>query len=297
MLCMPLWQPEYPFGSHYLTLGAHRMHYVDEGRGDEPIVCVHGNPTWSFYYRSIVKHFRNDRRVLAVDHLGCGMSDKPQKYPYCLQQHIDNLRLWMQTLDLQRITLVVHDWGGAIGLGAALLEPKRIARLVILNTAAFPPPYVPRRIAVCKTPVLGTFAMRGLNLFARAAIFMAISKLKRLSPQAKAGLLAPYNSWNNRIAIDRFVHDIPSSSKDATWQVLEKIEANLPSLADRPTLMIWGMKDWCFRPECLDRLFKSLPQAEVHRWMDVGHYVMEEVPQDVVATMEQFLNKAPLNNA
>ena len=287
--CMALWQSEYPFGSHYLTIGANRLHYVDEGRGDQPIVCVHGNPTWSFYYRSIVKHFRASQRVVAVDHIGCGLSDKPQKYSYTLAQHIANLQLLWQTLDLRRITLVVHDWGGAIGLGTAIAEPQRVERIVILNTAAFPPPYIPWRIAACRWPLIGPFAVRGLNLFCRAALTMTLHRKKRLSPAVASGLLAPYNNWTNRVAISHFVGDIPTSPNDPTWQVLDNIERNLHQLAHLPVMMIWGMQDWCFRPECLERLHKHLPQAEIIRLDDVGHYVMEDAPEDVLSNMDRFL--------
>jgi len=286
---MALWQSEYPFGSHYLPIGANRLHYLDEGRGDQPIVCVHGNPTWSFYYRAIVKHFRASQRVIAVDHIGCGLSDKPQKYPYTLAQHIANLQLLWQTLDLRRITLVVHDWGGAIGLGTALAELPRVERIVILNTAAFPPPYIPWRIAACRWPLVGPFAVRGLNLFCRAALTMTIHRKKRLSPVVTSGLLAPYNNWINRVAINSFVGDIPTSPNEPTWQTLDNIERNLQQLSPLSILMIWGMKDWCFRPECLERLAKHLPHAETIRLEDVGHYVMEDAPEDVLSHMERFL--------
>jgi pimeloyl-ACP methyl ester carboxylesterase len=137
------WRKLYPFASHYMELdGRVRMHYVDEGSSepeDKCIVAVHGNPTWSFYYRSIVEAMRGNHRVLAVDHIGCGLSDKPQKYPYCLATHTANLVRWIEKLDLRNIVMVVHDWGGAIGLGAAIECRDRIAGLVVLNTGAFPP--------------------------------------------------------------------------------------------------------------------------------------------------------------
>ena len=138
------WRQLYPFASHYMEFeGGVRMHYVDEGTSgphDRCIVAVHGNPTWSFYYRSIIEAMRPSHRALAVDHIGCGMSDKPQKYPYCLATHTANLVRWIEALDLRNIVMVVHDWGGAIGLGAAIECRDRIAGLVVLNTGAFPPP-------------------------------------------------------------------------------------------------------------------------------------------------------------
>jgi len=129
---------EYPFDSHWLDLDGVRMHYVDEGPRDaETILCVHGNPTWSFIWRHLIADQSRERRVIAVDHIGCGLSDKPQDYPYRLEQHIANLRRLVETLDLRNVTLVGHDWGGCIGMGAAGEIPDRFSRFVLLNTGAF----------------------------------------------------------------------------------------------------------------------------------------------------------------
>lgn len=275
------------------------MHYVDEGptaKGNATetaatILAVHGNPTWSFYYRSIVSRFRESARVLAVDHIGCGWSDKPQDYPYTLAQHTSNLVQFLDRLDLRDLILVVHDWGGAIGLGAAVQRPDRFAKILILNTAAFPPPYIPLRIAACRWPWIGTAAMRYGNLFARAAIWMAIDRLPRLSPTARDGLLAPYNSYKNRVAIDRFVHDIPMHPSHPTYAVLEKLEQDLSVLASKPIHFLWGMKDWCFVPPCMERLQRSFPNATRTELSDVGHYVMEEAPDEVEGALRQLLAK------
>jgi haloalkane dehalogenase len=259
-------------------------------RGTEPcIVAVHGNPTWSFYYRSIIREFSQTHRVLSVDHIGCGLSDKPQRYDYCLAQHTDNLVRWIDALDLDRIVMVVHDWGGAIGLGAAIKRLDRIAGLVVLNTGAFPPPYVPLRIAACRLPILGSFAMRYLNAFAKAATRMAIDRLDRLDPSVQAGLLAPYDSPANRVGIDRFVQDIPLSPRHRTYRVLSELEQDLPKLGHLPIRLVWGMKDWCFRPECLRRLEAVWPQAISHELSDVGHYVMEEAPDEVLGVLRKLV--------
>jgi cis-3-alkyl-4-acyloxetan-2-one decarboxylase len=284
------WKSLYPFQSHWRNTPSGRQHYVDEGTG-APLVMVHGNPTWSFYYRELVQAFRGEHRAIAVDHLGCGLSEKPQGFDYCLKSHVDNLVALWDELDLRQITLLVHDWGGAIGLGAALQRPERIGRLVLFNTGAFPPPFVPLRIRACRTPILGTLAMRGLNGFARAALTMATERPGGLPAEVKAGLIAPYDSWANRIAIDRFVYDIPFTRRHRTWALLEQIEAGLKTLANRPTLMVWGMKDWCFRPECLDRLLTHFPNAEVNRIVSAGHYVIEDAPEEVVKSVDEFLSR------
>ncbi len=288
------WRDEYPFASHFLELAPNvRLHYVDEGlkKNSTPaILCVHGNPTWSFYYRSIISRFRGSHRVIAVDHVGCGLSDKPQHYPYTLAQHTANLVRLIDELNLQQVTLVVHDWGGAIGLGAAVERAERFRNLLILNTAAFPPTYIPRRIAACRIPILGSWAIRYLNAFARTAIFMAIDRLPRLSNQARDGLLAPYDSPRHRVAIDGFVKDIPMSPKHPTWNVLQQLERNLPRLSALPIRFVWGMRDWCFRPECMERMNLAWPNATRRELKDVGHYVMEEASVEVLEELQRLMD-------
>jgi cis-3-alkyl-4-acyloxetan-2-one decarboxylase len=288
------WRELYPFESRSIQIGQQRLHYLDEGAG-ETLLFAHGNPTWSFYWRNLVLGLRGEYRCVAVDHIGCGLSDKPQEYAYTLAQRIEDLCQVIERLGLAQVTLVAHDWGGAIGLGALERLRGRFRRIVLFNTGAFPPPFVPWRIAACRAPVLGTLAVRGLNAFARAALTMAVEKQERMTPAVRAGLMAPYDNWHNRIAIDRFVQDIPFSPRHPTWPVLEGIEAGLASLADWPIQLIWGMRDWCFRPECLERLLRHWPRAEVHRLADCGHYVVEDAYERIVPLMREFLLRTAAN--
>lgn len=282
------WRDLYPFTSHYLELGPHRLHYLDEGMG-EPLLFVHGNPTWSFYWRNLISGLKDRYRCVAVDHIGCGLSDKPPKYNYTLAQRIDDLAQLVERLDLTQATLVAHDWGGAIGLGAVQRLRERFGRIVLFNTAAFPPPFVPLRIAACRLPLVGTLAVRGMNAFAGGALTMAVEKLERMTADVRDGLIAPYDSWANRVAIDRFVRDIPFSPRHPAWQVLEQIESGLAQLADWPIQLIWGMRDWCFRPSCLERFIQHWPHAEVERHADCGHYVVEDAYERIVPLMRDFL--------
>ena len=275
------------------------MHYVeknssgDKSENDQalipPVLMVHGNPTWSFYYRELVQRLSDRFRSIAVDHIGCGLSEKPAHFDYCLESHINNLVEFIDKKELSEINLVVHDWGGAIGLGAATKMPERFAKIVILNTAAFPPPYIPRRIQACRIPLLGTIAVRGFNMFAWAAIYMATERKGGLKKQVAKGMLAPYDRWSNRVAIDRFVKDIPTSENDPTWKLLTEIESNLDRLKHLPIKLIWGMKDWCFRPECLERFEQHFPDASVHRIEDAGHYVIEDAAEKVCELVDRFL--------
>lgn len=282
------WRAEYPFQGKTLDMDGLRYHYLDEGAGP-PLVMVHGNPTWSFYWRKLVLALRSRYRVIAVDHIGCGLSDKPQDYPYTLARHTSNLARLVEQLDLRGATLLAHDWGGAIGLGAAVQESDRFERFVLFNTGAFPPPYVPFRIRVCRTPILGRIALRGLNLFAKAAVTMATVQRGGLPAPVAEGLLAPYDSWRNRVAIWRFVRDIPLSRRHPTYRTLEKLEADLPMFAGRPVQLIWGLQDWCFTTVCLDRFQSLFPQAEVHRLDNAGHYVVEDAPDRIIPLVESFL--------
>jgi haloalkane dehalogenase len=189
------------------------------------------------------------------------------------------------------VTLVAQDWGGAIGLGAMLRLPERLERIVLFNTGAFPPPYIPWRIRACRWPVVGRLAVQGGALFNRAALRMTLARRRRLDPEVAAAYMAPYKSWANRRAVYGFVHDIPDGPEHPTWQVLAGIEGKLPTLADRPVIMVWGMRDWCFRPECLERFERVWPQAEVHRLADVGHWVMEDAPEEAVPLVMEFLRR------
>lgn len=288
----------YPFTSHFLDRGGLRYHYLDEGRG-EPLVMVHGNPTWSFYFRRLVQALRSDYRVIVPDHIGCGLSDKPGpgEYGYRLQNRIDDLQQLIDLLEPDRkLTLVLHDWGGAIGMGLAVRIPERIGRIVVLNTAAFLPPAgkaLPLRLRLIRNlPPLAVPAVLGLNLFARAALRMA--PRRPLAADVRAGLTAPYNGWKNRIATLMFVRDIPVSPADPSYAVVKEIDANLHRFADRPMLICWGMHDFVFDRDYLMQWRQRFPGAEVHEFFEAGHYVLEDVPHQITESVKRFLQTNPL---
>ncbi len=284
------WQSLYPFQSREVILGGHRCHYVDEGAG-EALLLVHGNPTWSFYWREIIRAMRDHCRVVAMDHIGCGLSDKPspREYSYRLARRVADLNEFIEKLGLRKITLVAHDWGGAIGMGAAVAAPNRFARFVLMNTAAFRAPRCPWSIRACRLPVFGPLVVQGLNLFARGALRSTVCKPDRITPAVRAGYLAPYDSWRHRAAILRFVLDIPLHPGHPSYETLCRIEAGLAQFRRQPVCLIWGMQDWCFTPQFLDRFLDFLPQAEVHRLADAGHYVVEDAYEQIVPLLADFL--------
>jgi len=281
----------YPFASHWFEVDGFRYHYLDEGRPDAPVILmVHGNPTWSFYYRTLIPTLSQTYRVIVPDHLGCGLSDKPPQYAYTLAQHIRNLERLITALHVTPITLALHDWGGAIGMGYATRYPERIARLVVFNTAAFWVPVVPWRIRVCRLPVIGDWLVRGLNGFVVAALTFATSQPERFSPAVRAGYVAPYNTWQNRIAIHRFVQDIPLEADHPTRATLAQIDVALPRLRQHPMIIFWGADDFCFTTrDFLPEWQSRFPEAETHVLPRAGHYVVEDAHERILPELLKFL--------
>jgi haloalkane dehalogenase len=285
----------YPFYSNYITFnyGKHRYHYLDEGprtRG-KAVVMLHGNPTWSFYFRNVVLALRDKYRCVVPDHMGCGLSDKPQDYSYTLKQHILNAEDLLNRLELDDVTLIVHDWGGAIGMGVAARNPQRVKKLVVMNTAAFTSSLIPMRLELCRLPIFGDIAIRGFNAFALGALRMAIAHRDRITPQIRAGYVAPYNNWQNRVALLRFVQDIPMHPSHPTWPVLKSIEDGLEQFKNRPMLLCWGLKDFVFTEAFLKEWEKRFPQAEALRFADAGHYVLEDAHERITPKILEFLAK------
>lgn len=280
----------YPFRSRYLALPGGRMHYLDEGpREGLPVLMLHGNPTWSFYYRELVRGLSDRYRVIVPDHLGCGLSDKPQGFGYRLADHIANVRLLIERLGLARLALVVHDWGGAIGMGVAVEQPELFRRLVVFNTAAFLAPRMPALLKVARLPGLGAAMIRGLNAFARGALATCVVHRERLTPAVRRGYLLPYDSWANRVATLRFVQDIPMDPRHPSHPVLAGIEARLPRLAGVPMQIIWGRHDFVFDDHFLGEWRRRFPAARVEVVEDAGHYVVEDAYERIVPWLARFL--------
>ncbi len=196
----------------------------------------------------------------------------------------------MTGLDLRGVTLFGHDWGGAIGMGAAAALPARFARFVLFNTAAFRSTRIPARIAVCRIPLLGALAVRGLNLFSLAAIEMAVTQ--RMTAAVRTGYLAPYRSWHDRIAILRFVQDIPLSPAHPSYGTLLEIENSLAQFRRCPMLFVWGARDWCFTTRFLAEFQQRFPQAETLLVPNAGHFVFEDAHEEIIPRIRAFLENS-----
>lgn len=289
-------QPElrelYPFAhnaKHYTQVGAgHYMHRVDEGEG-EVVLMLHGNPTWSFLYRDLILKLKDSFRCIAPDHIGCGFSDKPQKQRCRLKNHVDHLHQLLNTLDVKKVHLVLHDWGGPIGLLWALARPHRVGKIVLLNTSAFVSKELPKRIQLCASPVLGQLLTCGASAFSRGLVHMGTTN--PLPPKVAQGYCAPYDSWRNRSGIWAFLKDIPMSPSHPSYPLLVQLEKGLHVFKNHPILLSWGMQDFCFTPRFLERFENTFPHAQTIAYPEAGHLVLEDAGAQGVEAIKTFLLK------
>jgi haloalkane dehalogenase len=276
----------YPFVDRWFDLPDGRMHYVDEGHGD-PVVFVHGTPTWSFEWRHLIRVLHRTYRCIAPDHLGFGLSDRPPGAPYTPEAHATNFAAFVEHLGLDRFTLVVHDFGGPIALPVCLASPGRVRRLVLLNTwmwslAGDRDMARKARIAGSR---LGRFLYRRLNFSLRVLMPSAFGDRRKLSPRVHGQYL------------DRFPD--PASRERVLWPLARSLLASGPwfdslwarrdQLAGRPTLVLWGLADSAFRPAQLARWTEALPEAHVIAYPRAGHWPHEEIPAVVARDLHHWL--------
>ena len=289
----------YPFEGKYLDLTDIKYHYLDEGSGD-PVVMVHGNPSWSIYYRNLVKALKNDYRCIVPDHIGCGFSDKPsdENYEYTLDQRVDDLEMLLQYLKIDKnITLVLHDWGGMIGMAYASRYPKSIKRIVLLNTAAFLLPTtkkLPFALKLVRNTEIGANLVKHFNAFSLGASVVGCTR-KLMSKEMREAYQAPYNTPENRIATLRFVQDIPLEEEDKSYKTVFEVQEKLTQFKDLPILMCWGMKDFVFDKHFLNKWMEYFPNAKVHKFDDCGHYILEDASDEVIKLIQDFLRDNPIN--
>jgi pimeloyl-ACP methyl ester carboxylesterase len=295
--------PDYPFvPKAFVHASGLTQSYLDEGPAGavdpEVVLMLHGNPSWSYYWRKLVLGLRDRYRCIVPDHIGMGLSDKPgdAHYDYTLSSRIDDLGRLLEGIGITGpVTLAVHDWGGMIGFGWALARSERVRRVVVLNTGAFPLPSakpLPWQLRLGRETWLGAMMIRGLNAFAAGAARDGVAR--PLDPAVRAAYLAPYDSWANRIATLRFVQDIPLASGDRAWGLVEAAGEKLPDYADRPAFLGWGLRDFVFDEHFLDGFRTALPQAESHVFPDAGHYVLEDKADVLVPAIRTFLDANPL---
>ena len=284
----------YPFQSRYINICGYKLHYLEEGNGD-PVLMLHGNPSWSFYYRNLVQSLSPFYHCLVPDHIGMGYSDKPgdDAYNYTLSRRVKDLEEFLDAKDInQNITLILHDWGGIIGMSYACRHPEAIKKIVILNTAAFHLPegkHFPFFLRFTRT-LPGEFLVRAFNSFSVGATRIGVQRT-RMTKEVRRAYTAPYNSWKNRIAILRFIQDIPLKKEDPAFDLVMDVQNNLHLFHNTPVLIAWGMKDQVFDKDFLNKWMEYLPQAWVYRFDDCGHYILEDAREEVGQLIVDFLAK------
>ncbi len=288
--------PDYPFSGSFFDLDGIKMHYLDEGSGD-PVVMLHGNPTWSFYYRRLVSGLSPFFRCIVPDHVGCGLSHKPSAddYPYTLLRRVVDLEKLIDSLKINgNISLILHDWGGMIGMLYAVRNPEKISRLVISNTAGFHMPKsrpFPWQLGLIRNTPLGAFLVKHLNLFCLgASAFCAVKN--PLSGDVKRGYLEPYDTPENRVAILRFVEDIPLKKDDPGYSLVGQVESGLKLFRNTPKLILWGMRDFIFDAHFLEEWIRRFPDAVVHRYPQAGHYLLEDEYREIIPLIKDFFENS-----
>lgn len=275
----------YPFSSRAFDSADGRMHYIDEGAGT-PVVFVHGTPTWSFLYRHLIARLAPRHRVIAVDHLGFGLSDKPARAPYEPADHARRLVALLDALNLSGVTLVVHDFGGPIGLAAALARPERIDRLVLFNTwlwSVADDPAIARGARLAGS-ALGRLLYRRLNFPVTVLMPKAMGDRRVLTPAIQRHYAAPLATPDERMGAWGCARALLGAG---AWY--EQLWARRGELRGKPMLLLWGMKDPAFGPSYLDRWRREFPAAQVQTVASSGHFVPEEAAFEVAPLLEQFV--------
>ncbi|MFN3940600.1 MAG: alpha/beta fold hydrolase, partial [Chitinophagales bacterium] len=257
----------YPFMPNYFPVNGHRLHYIDEGKG-ETILFVHGTPSWSFDFRNIIQCLKKDFRCIAIDHIGFGLSDKPADYDYSTQNHCHTLEQFIAAKQLQNITLVVHDFGGPIGLHFAIKNPAKINKLIVLNSWLWSSKNEPdfiRLSKILKNPIL-PFLYRYLNFSPRFILPKSFGDNK-LSQHLLKHYTKPFAQINERNGALAFTQSLLN---DQDW--FEELWHKKQTISDKPILFIWGMKDPVILPHNLYKFQSGFTNSQTLPLETCGHF-------------------------
>jgi haloalkane dehalogenase len=280
----PGWVPNelYPFESKFAEIGGARVHYVDEGSGP-PLLLLHGNPTWSFLYRDIIKGLRDRYRCIAPDYPGFGLSAAPAGYGFTPLEHAEIVEELVQELDLSGITMMVQDWGGPIGFSVATRNPDRFAAFVIGNTWAWPQSdRTTQLFSRFMGGRVGGYLILHRNVFVERLIPSGV-KRKKLSPEVMNAYRGPFAAVESRRPVHVFPREILASRP-----FLAQVERGLPALADRPALIVWGDRDVAFREPAMRRWEELFPNHRTVRLEGAAHYIQEEAADEIADAIRDW---------
>lgn len=273
---------EYPFESHFFDLPAGRMHFLDEGKGD-PIVMIHGNPGWSFEFRKIIPELSKTHRCIAPDHIGFGLSDKPQTFDYTPKSQAKNFEIFMDDLDLDKITMLFNDWGGPIGLNYAINHTDRIKKLVIMNTWLWSvkDDWYYQAFSGIMGGAIGRFLIKRYNFFGKMVVKQVVGDYSKMGKNIHEHYYKHMETPEERKGCYTFPKHIIASGEwlDSLWKQRSKINSI-------PTTFLWGMKDIAFREKELNHWIKHWNDPKVIRLEDTGHYPQEESPIEVIKALQ-----------
>jgi haloalkane dehalogenase len=278
---------EYPFADHWLSYADGYVHYVDEGSGPA-VLLLHGNPTWSYIYRDVIKELRGECRLLAIDLPGFGMSKAPSGYEFTPREHADVVSDFAARLGLENLVLVVQDWGGPIGMSYAVGHKENIRGLVIMNTWAWPASVSQRLFSLVMGgwPV-GYWLQTRRNYFAKAMLPDGIHHKERITPALRKAYTDPFPTPVSRKPTWVFPRQIRQAGP---W--LADIESRLPLLSDIPAEIVWGLKDVPGFPVSeMERWQRYLKNCQSEKLDDAGHSVQEDRPEQVAAAILRILER------
>jgi pimeloyl-ACP methyl ester carboxylesterase len=276
----------YPFENKYLRLEAGNMHYVDEGQG-EVILFVHGTPTWSFLYRDFIRTLSKDYRCIAIDHLGFGLSDKPESFAGTPEAHSKNLSEFMKKLDLQRVTFVVHDFGGPIGLGAGIENAERIERVVLFNTWlwAVNEEKDAQKVDKIINSWMGKFLYLNMNFSPKVLLKKGFKDPKQLSKKVHQQYIQPFPDKASRQPLLTLGKSLVGSSDwyQGQWE-------NLDKLTSKKWLILWGADDQFITLKYLQKWKERIPAATALEY-SCGHFVQEEQTEESISAIANFMQQ------
>lgn len=275
----------YPFTSNYFDVSGHNLHYIDEGKG-ETILFVHGTPSWSFDYRKIIIKLNENYRCIAIDHIGFGLSDKPEHYDYSTLNHSKTLEKFVLAKKLDNVTLVVHDFGGPIGLNFAIKYPEKIKRLVILNSWLWSSAHdfdFLQLSKILKSPIL-PFLYRYFNFSSRFILPNSFGD-KKISKQLLKQYTKPFANKSQRNGTVAFAKSLLN---DQDW--FEELWSNKQVIANKPTLFIWGMKDRMVKSHYLEKFQSGFTNSRTVKLESSGHFPQEEQPYLVLKAIYEFFD-------
>ena len=272
----------FPYTSRFFSVGKHRLHYVDEGQGPV-LLLMHACPLWAFSFREVIRTFSSDYRVIALDQMGFGLSDKPADFDYRLEMHADHLEMFVHSLGLTDITLIMHGRGSTIGMAYAVRNPDNIRAFVTLNAMGFTGFFLPWRLQVCRIPWLGAKIVLGLDLLTR--------EFRRYPEAVRDAYSLPFPDRASKISLVRFIEDIPCVPEDDSAQSMLEVETSLWMLREKPASIIWAGKDWLYTKRSFRAWTKYFPEAEVHMIENAGRYIQEDAPDELISLLRDFLEK------